>query len=265
MPRSRAGRPILGSVGAFPAYHEQLDRACILREVVQGVAVDGDRLACPGRGSVSSTSSGGQAGPSPAACVGGRVVVMNVVYRDCHVVTTRSAARESRLIERASEPRRWLATGRSRRRPSPSLRRVMAADDGDRAMRCGGQRRCGRPDRVAAAVSDPMEPRQSIAAASVRVPAAQRVGSCKISISILTGLSVDSTTMKACLQRFPRLPDDVARILGIGAGHASGSMADTRRSGISRLAASSTAHSAASSADREPSIPTTTVRGRGLA
>ena len=50
-------------------------------------------------------------------------------------------------------------------------------------------------------------------------------------------------------------------ILGICAGDLSGSMAYTSRNGTSRLTASSTAHSAASSADREPSMPTTTEGG----
>ena len=69
-----------------------------------------------------------------------------------------------------------------------------------------------------------------------------------ISASILTGLRVDSIAANA------------SRVAAWAADSLSEeSIADTNRSGTSQSVASSTAHSAARRAEREPSMPTTTL------
>src|SRR5262245_22307862 len=115
------------------------------------------------------------------------------------------------------------------------------------------------PIRPCAQCLSPIEPTHSSAAHRDPVSRAWVGRSCKISTSILTGLSVASTAVNACLTATSAL----ARSRAVSRGSVpaqSGSIANTRRNGISRLTASSTAHSAASIADREPSIPTTTAR-----
>lgn len=86
-----------------------------------------------------------------------------------------------------------------------------------------------------------------------------RVGPrCTISTSILTGFSVDSTAVNAYRTANSAVASSCAARMGLVPPD---SIAYTSRSGMSRLTASSVAHRAASTAQRHPSMPTTTEDG----
>jgi hypothetical protein len=217
---------------ALMPYYEQFDRACLLREVDQAAAVHGDRLHVEvGVPFPPLTQAAVKPGPRQPVSSGDGVVRVNIgVPRLPRGQHAHRQTAKSRLVQCAQQ---YAVQCREfiQFRDDPALAcpvRIEPMDDSKWTMRAVANAAAVEPIRPWLLCFRPMEPTHRSAAQRDDSINARVAFFCRISISILTGLSVDSTAVYACLTAISAVANSRAASSGSAFGWSLGSMADTK-------------------------------------